>query len=561
MADLSKVKVLGSEYNLKDAKGRADMATILGDHALEALGAAAWKAVAAEVNGGGVDLPTAEAVKSYVDSAVGKVHNFDIVIDADGSATTGPSVTASADTMYKIYLVPSGEAAAGEYIEYITIKSGNGETATFKWEAIGSTKTNLTGYVPTTTTIATIALDHNITVDELQSALKLGKLAYANTASGSDTVSTIDSIVMNEVTVAGNATVTYSDAEAVLEKAAFKPQGEITGEAIKGGSINVTLKNAATATDAVIAASSTFVPAGTVAAVEGGDFDALKSAAFQADETGVQIEGTVSAPAVTLTSAEADVAVGLTGGKVASIDITKFSGGSLVGATQASFTQGSKASFEQGSKAAFTKGTAVGAAIEGVVASVGSGDDAETLILTAADTHNVIGHEEAVFTPNGDDTFVTNGDDSFTANELGTFTPAAIAEGFFSANELQTASMGKVNNVTAAALANAPVFTGAKYKVATTADKALKTVAFTATNDVSVPTKITYLQQEVDAKTFTPEAATLGFSGTEVANLIPTKVTYKKADADAAFSEVVTPTVKTYNRTDKTVEITATPDA
>lgn len=117
MADISKIKLAnGTTVTIKDAQGRADMTTILGGHALEALGAAAWKAVATEVSQS-ADLPTAEAVKSYVDSAVGKIHNFDVVIDADGSAATGPSVAASADTMYKIYLVPSGEAAAGEYIE------------------------------------------------------------------------------------------------------------------------------------------------------------------------------------------------------------------------------------------------------------------------------------------------------------------------------------------------------------------------------------------------------------------------------------------------------------
>ena len=225
MADISKIKLAnGTTVTIKDAKGRADMTTILGSHALEALGAAAWKAVAANISGEG--LVDASVVKAYVDSQVGQIHNFDVVIDAAGTAA-GPSVAASADTMYKIYLVPSDDAAAGSYIEYITIRSGVEGAYTYAWEAIGNTKVSLSGYVPTTTTIATIALDHNITVTELQTALKLGAMAYADKASGSGTVQTIDSITMKPVTVAGNAAVTSKAADATLTKANYTPAGTI----------------------------------------------------------------------------------------------------------------------------------------------------------------------------------------------------------------------------------------------------------------------------------------------------------------------------------------------
>jgi hypothetical protein len=175
MADISKIKLAnGTTVTIKDAQGRADMTTILGGHALEALGAAAWQAMAASISDAGI--ADAATVKAYVDSQVGQIHNFDVVIDPTGT-TAGPSVVASADTMYKIYLVPSEDAAAGGYIEYITIRSGAEGAYTYTWEAIGNTKVSLTGYVPTTTTIATIALDHNITVAELQTALKLGAMA------------------------------------------------------------------------------------------------------------------------------------------------------------------------------------------------------------------------------------------------------------------------------------------------------------------------------------------------------------------------------------------------
>ena len=186
MADISKIKLAnGTTVDIKDAGGRAQVTTLLGGHALGALGAAAWKAVAANISGEG--LVDASVVKAYVDSQVGQIHNFDVVIDAAGTSA-GPSVAASADTMYKIYMVPSGDAAAGSYVEYITIRSGEAAAYTYKWEAIGNTKMNLSGYVTNTTTIATIALDHNITVAELQAALNLGAMAYADKASGSTTL-------------------------------------------------------------------------------------------------------------------------------------------------------------------------------------------------------------------------------------------------------------------------------------------------------------------------------------------------------------------------------------
>ena len=77
--------------------------------------------MAASISDAGI--ADAATVKAYVDSQVGQIHNFDVVIDPTGT-TAGPSVVASADTMYKIYLVPSEDAAAGGYIEYITIRSG-----------------------------------------------------------------------------------------------------------------------------------------------------------------------------------------------------------------------------------------------------------------------------------------------------------------------------------------------------------------------------------------------------------------------------------------------------
>lgn len=557
MADISKIKLAnGTTVTIKDAQGRADMTTILGSHALEALGAAAWKAVATEVSKS-ADLPTAEAVKSYVDSAVGKIHNFDVVIDADGSTATGPSVTASADTMYKIYLVPSDEAAAGEYIEYITIKSGDGETATFKWEVIGSTKTNLTGYVPTSTTIATIKLDHNITVAELQTALGLGAMAYADKASGSTTLQTIDSITMKEVTVAGNAAVTSKAADATLTKADYTPAGTINSDAIKGGTVTVTLGDSATKTEATLSTSE-FTPSGTIAAKEGGSFSALKTASFgEVAEGGVQIEGTISSPAISLTAADKTFATGLTGGSKASFTEGAFTPAAF---EDGFYTAGAAATWTGKDYVAPTMGEATKAAFasEGVTAAIDA-DDAECLTFTNAATAQAVTAQGAFNAGKVD--FGTFNGGSATIIDTTKFSGGAKAKDTFVANELQSVATDTVSEVSAAALANAPVFTGKSYSVATTADTALKEVAFTATNSATIVNKVEYVKPEVKSATLVGEAATSTFAGTEVKNALVTGVSYDKADATAAFSVAVTPETDVITKTAKTVEIEVSPVA
>ena len=553
MADISKIKLAnGTTVTIKDAQGRADMTTILGGHALEALGAAAWKAVAANISGEG--LVDASVVKAYVDSQVGQIHNFDVVIDADGTAASGPSVTASADTMYKIYLVPSADAAAGGYIEYITIRSGAEGAYTYAWEAIGNTKVSLSGYVPTTTTIATIALDHNITVAELQTALKLGAMAYADKASGSTTLQTIDSITMKEVTVAGNAAVTSKAADATLTKGNYTPAGSITGKAISDGSISVTLKDSATKTEATLSTSE-FTPAGTIAAKEGGSFSALKTASFGAAENGVQIEGTVSAPAISLTAVDKIVATGLTGGKVASFTEGAFTPAAI---QDGFYTAGKTATWTGADYTAPTMGEASKAkfASEGVTAAIDA-EDAECLTFTTAVTADAVTAQGAFDA--GNVNFGTFNGGSATVIDTTKFSGGSKAADTFVANELQTATTGKVSEVSAAALANAPVFTGEKYAVATTADTALKDVAFTATNSATIVDKVEYVKPEIDAATFTGTAATLGFAGTEVVDALVTGVKYDKADATAAFSVAVTPETDVITKTAKTVEIEVSP--
>lgn len=553
MADISKIKLAnGTTVTIKDAQGRADMTTILGSHALEALGAAAWKAVAANISGEG--LVDASVVKDYVDSQVGKIHNFDVIIDPNGTAA-GPASVASANTMYKIYMVADEGASAGYYIEWITIRSGKENAYTYAWEKIGSTKTNLTGYVSSETTIAGIALDKNISVADLQTALTLGTLAYADKASGSGTIQTIDSITMKEVTVAGNATVTSKPTNATLTKANYTPAGRITGSAISGGSIAVTLKDSTTKTEATLSTSK-FIPAGTIAAKNGGSFSALKTASFGAAENGVQIEGTVSAPAISLTTDNKTVVTGLTGGKVASFNEGAFTPAAI---QDGFYTAGKAATWTGASYDAPSMGKATTGkfASEGIIATIGSGDDAETLILSAASTADAV-TAQGTFNA-GNVNFGTFNGGSATVIDTTKFSGGSKAADTFVANELQTATTGKVSEVSAAALANAPAFTGKKYAVTTTADTALKDVAFTATNSATIVNKVEYVKPEIDSATFTGTAANLGFTGTEIVDALVTGVSYDKADATAAFSVAVTPETDVITKTTKTIEVEVSP--
>ena len=567
MADISKIKLAtGDIVTLKDAEGRGNMTTLLGGHALGALGAAAWKAVAANISGGGEALPTAEVVKAYVDAQIKTIPEFDVVIVADGEELPA----ASADTFHKIYLVKASATGVAQniYKEYITVKNGD----TYSWELVRDTAIDVSGKVDKTTTIAGIALDKNITVEQLQTALGLGAMAYAATASGSNTVDTIDSITMAPMTVAGNAVVTSKAADATLTKADYTPSGNIkigdavsseTNKVLTGGSINVTLKDSNTPSDAVIAATTSYSPAGTVSAkTENGSFSAIKTVALEANAEGnIQIRGSVGEQPVSLTSVPKTFVTGLTNSTKKAATLT--SGEFHPAAFQTGFhTAGSDASLKGGSYTAPTLGNATTGrfASEGIVATVGSGADEETLIFSAAGTADAVTAQGAL----------TGGSVSFPTLEGGK-APVIDTEKFFGGSKdadvfaaefIPTAETDTVNNITAAKLAGFN-FASDKYSLNTTSDTALKDVEFKPTNSATIPSQITYVKPEINAATFTATSATLGFDGTKVEKVLVTGVSYDKADTNAAFSVDVTPAVAEngLNKTAKTVNITVTPDA
>ena len=551
MGDISKIKLAnGTTVTIKDAQGRTNVTTLLGGHALEALGAAAWKAVATEISGTG--LVDASVVKAYVDAQIKTIPEFDVVIVADGEELP----TASAATFHKIYLVKASATGIAQniYKEYITVKNGD----TYSWELVRDTAIDVSGKVDKTTTIAGIALDHNITVGELKTALGLGAMAYADKASGSGSVETVDSITMKTVTVAGNAAVTSKTANATLAKANYTPAGTISGSAISGGSIAVTLKDSTTKTEADLG-TTTYTPTGTIAAKEGGSFSALKTATLSEVETGgVLIEGEISAPAISLTAADKTVATGLTGGSKASFTEGVFTPAAI---QKGFYTAGQAATWTGASYDAPTMGEATTGkfASEGIVATVGSGADEETLIFSAAGTADAVTAQGAFNA--GNVSFGTFNGGSATVIDTTKFFGGSKAADHFVANELQTVTTGKVSEVSAAALVNAPVFTGKRYSVSTTSDTALKDVAFTATNSATIVNKVEYVKPEIDAATFNGTAANLGFIGTEVVDALVTGVKYDKADATAAFSVSVTPETDVITKTAKTVEVEVTPVA
>lgn len=435
MADkfLSIFNVGGTDYNLKDAAATAKLETLLGKQTVKELGAAAWKAVAANISDADEGLPTAKDVKAYVDAQVGTIHNFDVVIDAAGTKA-GPSVAASADTMYKIYLVPDADAEAGSYVEYITIKNGE----TYKWEAIGSTKTSLDGYVEKSQKIAGLTLNKDITVAELQTALELKAFAYADKGTATVAAKTVSGVKATGTSTGALTGAIAYDETAITSTGTVTAAGSVTGSAISGGSIAVTLKDAEAATAASVTAEA-YKPAGSV------------TSNFVADaDNGVAIAGIVSKPTATVTPATATVQEMKTSG------------------TAYSITEGSV------EKAADTKSDF---ATEGVTASVN--EATETLTFAAAGTSKAVTASGAV---------------DYTAPVLSGALPT-----FGASAAVMTGATVDVSQ---------PTFTGNKYAVNST-------FAGTEVEDMKV-TGVTYVKQAVNTATFTPVAATLGFSGDEV---------------------------------------------
>ena len=268
---LSKIQIGGKTYEVKDVIARESIESISAD--LAAL---------SYVKKDGV-FESDTKIKEYVDAQVGSINKFDVVIGTAG-ADGKPNVEASADTMYKLYLIQNADSSAGEYIEYITIRSGLEGAYTYAWEAIGSTKMSLTGYVTET------ALNEALKPYQLKSELKA--LAYKDSATGTVAGQTITGVTASGQS-AGSINVALEATEkAVASTGKYTPAGNVTGTVKPTGSVAVTVSTSAA--DATLTKGD-YTPAGTVAvALSGNSFNAITGVGTQASFT----EGTFTPAAL-----------------------------------------------------------------------------------------------------------------------------------------------------------------------------------------------------------------------------------------------------------------------
>lgn len=440
---LSKIQIGGKTYEIKDLIARQNIGTL----------SAGLDKIAGDLSALSYVKYTDQfvddkAIKSYIDSQVGAINKFDIhVMQADEALPT-----ASADTMFILYLKPETDAASGAYVEYITVKAGE----EYKWEAIGSTKMDVTGFV-TDEALAKI-LEPYATEEEVAASIKevtdnLGALAHKDNASGTVAGQTIAGVKANGKS-AGSITVELEQSEHAMDSTGkFTPAGSVTGTVVADGSISVTAKYAAA--DATLTRGD-YTPAGTVTA----DFShaAANATLTKGDYT----------PA-------GDVSVALSGATFNAIT-----------------SVGSQASFKEGAFTAATlDSTDVTAnyAKEGIVGSV---DENECLVFTNAGIEAITATKVNAFNGGSKES------DTFTANSLPTMAEQTVG--------VQSASF---TGTKAAEL----VVTGVSYEKASLANL---TFAGTKAENALV-TGVSYQKADIDQATFTGKTVDIAakFAGTE----------------------------------------------
>lgn len=300
------------------------------------------------------------------------------------------------------------------------------------WREVGSES----AYVLKTFTIAGIDMQDNITAAELKTALELGALAYKD--NGSVKITTIDS--MNSFTT-GKAG-SYNVSSTPVSVPATYDALDVT----PAGSVSITAGTAA-------AASYDKTTGVTVAAAAPEDG---QSATYTPT-------GSVSVTNVTVTPST---------GTVATVTNT----GTAYQLTAGSCTKGTD--------------TTSAFATEGVVASIGTGNDAETLILTAAGTSNAV-------TASGAITYT----DPTLSGALPTFGSESVVTGITSASATASFSgTGVIINATPTytstnATVTQPTFTGSFSGTSKSVTPTVATTTSAAGTDGTVT---------VDSETITP---------------------------------------------------------
>lgn len=379
---LKQIKIGDNVYFIKDAAARAilDTYTTLPTYT-----------PTTDIGATGNTVATTETIKRYVDAQVGAIHKFDVTIYEKLPA-------ASADTMYILGLVADASAEAGTYLEYITIRNGSEGNYTYAWEQIGSTKTDLTDYVKNATKVAGIALDHDITVDELSAASALNLKALSHKDSATGTINTVDSAKVS-FTPAGSVAVTTT-ATTLTSEGNYTPTGTVTGTTTPTGNVSVSVTNADTAATLTTA---DYTPAGSVSvALSNATFNTVKSVGTAAsftegaftpatlvynNDNSFATDGVTASVDTAAESLELTVA-----SKVAASVITSFSGGSKAADT---FTPNETAQVQEttvGVQSSSFTGTKVeNALVTGVSYSKASGATA-TFTGTSSDiTANFVG--------------------------------------------------------------------------------------------------------------------------------------------------------------------------
>ena len=373
-------------------------------------------------------------MKNYVDAQVGAINKFDVaVVDALPEA--------SANTMYILYLIKK-PGSTGEFVEYITVRSGEEGAYVYSMEQIGSTAMDLTGFV-TEEALADELKPINERLAELgdlankdEADLDLKALAHKDSATGTVAGQVISGVKANGQS-AGSITVELQQSEHAMNSTGkYTPAGTVTGTAMTAGSIAVTAKY--DAAEAVLSKGD-YTPAGTI------------TANFGHASTAATLEMGKHAP-------EGTVAVALSGASFNTI--------TGVG-TQASFVEG-----------AYTPATLSYDAVEKSVAKeglVGSVED-ECLTFTAAGLEAISASKVTAFNGGSKDA------DQFTANSLPTMAAHSVG--------VQSATFTGIEH---------DCVTGVKYDTASLSD-----LAFTGTKaEGALVTGVSYQKADIGSATFT----------------------------------------------------------
>ena len=253
--------------------------------------------VAALETATGTTLPAAieqalTDAKAYSDSL--HTTSLDYVVLGDSESLP----TASADTLGKIYLVASqnapaadGAAISGAYVEYMTRKVGEGETATYTWEKIGTTAADLSGYAK---------------------SVKINGTTYTASAANAGALD-LGTVV----------TDTYNSMASGTNSAAGQPNADSVYVGINNGGIGIGI---ASATDSVMGVSKMFTGNLTTAASTATDTAvSVKSAQAMYSSLATLANGKVAS----VTAGEGDALTGLSvsvGGSVTAPTISVMNG-------------------------------------------------------------------------------------------------------------------------------------------------------------------------------------------------------------------------------------------